>query len=104
MNKLKLKSLLTRSKLDEKPKISNQFFSIVVELFKNFLMYYESQLKRILYDIPLNPDQCLFVVADFAWEKKTKIPETNFVPIFNGRNNKPQKKNEGQIISCIFNL
>ena len=33
-------------------------------------MSFESRLKGLQHDIPLNPVRWLFVVADFAWKQK----------------------------------
>ena len=61
--------------------------------FWNFLKVdrIESRLIAYYYGLSLNPVQEMFVVPYFAWKKKKKTethPNTNFQPIFNGRNGK----------------
>ena len=49
-------------------------------------MRFESRLKKLLYDISLNPVRSVFVVPEFAWKTKSKKNYT--YPNFNGRNKK----------------
>ena len=49
---------------------------------------FESRLKGQEYDLSFDSVRWLFVVLDFAWNTKKTNPIKNFLPIFNGRNNK----------------
>ena len=73
-----------QSKLDEKPKHSNRFFS---RHWVIFFSLFKSLMKGLWSVVSLKPVQSLFVVHEFPWKKKKtrRYPKTKTLPIFNVR-------------------